>query len=210
MSELIILCRPEELDETCRLRYRIACAAWRIGDDGRLWRSPLPKLSRGSLMAVYGGADRRCAESDIAAECSRLGIDEVLWLADTLPPAAKGYRLYKPRSTAMSGGNFCEYLKGEATVIIDPVRHYFALPDRSGNGEAINGKQLKKFLTAAECGGFSRELGCKYLLWEDGCVLYDDVESIAEKIKLLRGLGAERIILPYSSERVRAFLRSHR
>ena len=116
--------------------------------------------------------------------------------------------LDKIRSTAISGGNVSEYLKGETDVFIEPLRHYFTMPSRNGNGMPINEKQLEKFHTAAVCRGFSRELGCKYLLWEGGCVLYDDAESIGMKIRLLRETGVKRIILPYSSERVKAFLRA--
>ena len=195
MSELIILCRPEEMDEACGLGYRLACAAWQVGRDGRLWRSPIPRLKSGSVMAVSGGMGGERLQDDIAAECARLGIDEVLWLETT-------------RSTAISGGNISEYLKGETNVLVEPVRHYFTLPSRNGNGMPINETQLGKFRDNAKCRGFSRELGCKYFLWEGGCVLYDDAESISAKVKLLRDLGAERIILPYSSERVRAFLRA--
>lgn len=208
MSELIILCRPEELDEACRSGYRAACAAWRVGDDGRLWRSPLPRLRSGSIMAICGGENTGHVEGDIAAECTRLGIGEVLWLADGTPPAGKGYRLLQPLSTAISGGSIGEYLKGEAAVIIEPMRHYFTLPSRDGNGTPINGMQLEKCRAAAKSGGFSRELGCKYLIWEGGCVLYDDAESIGGKIKLLRQLNVGRIILPYSSERIKVFLRA--
>ena len=146
-------------------------------------------------MAVSGGAGGELLQNDIAAECSRLGIGEVLWLD-------------KIRSTAISGGNVSEYLKGETDVFIEPLRHYFTMPSRNGNGMPINEKQLEKFHTAAVCRGFSRELGCKYLLWEGGCVLYDDAESIGMKIRLLRETGVKRIILPYSSERVKAFLRA--
>ena len=195
MSELIILCRPEEMDEARGLGYRLACAAWQVGKDGRLWRSPIPRLERGSLMAVWGGAEGARLQSDIAAECTHIGIDEVLWLD-------------KIRSTAISGGNVSEYLKGEKDVFIEPLRHCFTLPSRSGNGTPINEMRLEKFRATAECRGFSRELGCKYFIWEGGCVLYDDAESIGWKIKLLQALGAERIILPYSSKRVRGFLRA--
>ena len=195
MSELIILCRPEKLDEACGFGHRLACAAWQVGEDGRLWRSPIPRLERGTIMAVSGGAGGEQLQRDVAAECSRLGIDEVLWLD-------------KIRSTAISGGNVSEYLKGETDVFIEPLRHYFTLPSPNGNGEPINETQLAKFRTAAKCRGFSRELGCKYLIWEGGCVLYDDAESIGGKIKLLQDIGIKRIILPYSSERVKAFLRA--
>lgn len=196
MSELIILSRPEEMDEACGLGYRLACAAWQVGRDGRLWRSPIPRLKRGSVMAVSGGMGGEHLQDDIAAECARLGIDEVLWLEET-------------RSTAISGGNISEYLKGQSDVFVEPMRHWFALPSRNGNGTPINETQLEKLRADAKCRGFSRELGCKYFLWEGGCVLYDDAESIGRKIKLLQDIGTKRIILPYSSERVRAFLRAH-
>ncbi|MBR6654839.1 MAG: hypothetical protein IKL27_08950 [Oscillospiraceae bacterium] len=196
MSELIILCRPEELDEAHSLGYRLACAGWQVGKDGRLWRSPMPKLSRGSLMTVLGGKSGERLQDDITAECARLGIDEVLWLD-------------KMRSTAISGGNVSEYLKGETDVFVEPMRHYFTLPSNNGNGVPINEAQLEKFKATVKCRGFSRELGCKYLIWEGGCVLYDDAESIGRKIKLLRDIDIKRIILPYSSKRVREFLRVH-
>lgn len=208
MSELILLCRPEEMDEARGFGCRAACAAWRVGDDGRLWRSPLPKLPRGSLMAVLGGKSSVRLQADIEAECSRLGMDEVLWLSEIAPPAGKGYRLYRPRSSAISGGDLAQYLKGAAEVFVEPLRHYFTLPDPSGNGAPISEQQLNNFRAAAGCRGYSRELGCKYLIWEGGCVLFDDTESIARKIELLGTLGVKRMILPFSSRRVRAFLRS--
>lgn len=208
MSELILLCRPEEMDEARGFGYRTACAAWRVGDDGRLWRSPLPKLPSGSLMAVFGGESTARLQNDITTECTRLGMDEVVWLASGKAPAEKGYRLYQPHSSAISGGSLAQYLKGSAEVFIEPLRHYFTLPDPSGNGTPISETQLDNFRAAARCRGFSEALGCKYLLWEGGCVLYDDTESIARKIKLLGALGVKRMILPFSSRRVRAFLRS--
>ncbi len=207
MSELILLCHPEEVEETRSMGYRCACAAWRVGDDGRLWRSAVPKLLHGSMMAVFGGEGSSLLGGDIEGECARLGLRDVLWLASGNAPAEKGYRLYRPLSTAISGGSIETYLLGAKTVLVEPVRHYFSLPEPKGAGVPISEKQLEEFMKVSGSGMFSRQLGCKYLLWEDGCVLYDDAESIGRKVVLLRNLGAELIILPYMSGRIREFLR---
>lgn len=211
MSELILLCRPAEVDEVRRHGFRVACAAWQAGGDGRLWRCPLPELPRGSLMAVFGGAgENERLGADIAAECGRLGINEVLHFAEAPLRAAGGYKLYAPVSTAISGGSLSQRFDGEASAFIEPVREYFTLPARCGSGRQISAAQLEKFAAGACCSGFSPELGCKYTFSEAGCVLHDDAETVRRKIELLGNIGVERIVLPYASPCVREFLRECR
>ena len=209
MSELILLCCPEEVDESRRFGLRIACAAWRVGNDGRLWRCPLPELPRGSIMAVFGGADSGLPAADISAECARLNIDEVLCFnASSLLSGLKKYKLYAPISTAISGGSLAQRFAGEKNAFIEPCREYFSLPSHSGSGTPISAGQLKNFIAIARCTGFSAELGCKYAFSAEGCVLYDDLETVRRKTEILGELGVERIVLPYASPSVRAFLRS--
>ena len=212
MSELILLCRPEEIGEARRHGLRIACAAWCIGGDGRLWRSPLPTLPKGSMMAVFGGLGENTEplRADIAAECRRLNISEVLYFPSAPVHIGKlGYKLYIPASTAISGGSLAQRFACESTAFIEPCREYFALPCRSGNGVPISAKQLEIFSASAQCRAFSPELGCKYMLSPAGAVLYDDAETVGRKVELLRKTAVERIVLPYVSPSVREFLRKY-
>ncbi len=206
MQELIVLCSPEDIDAVRSFGLPIAVAAWRWGDDGRLWRLPLPVLPRDSFMAVFGGG-KICLD-DMRSECARLGISEILWFADAEAPAMKGYGLYAPRSTAICGGSLADIFAAGDCAIIEPSCEYFTRP--GGVGEAISDERLAEIVSNARSSGFSVELGCKYAFTDEGCALYDDAETVAAKLDILRSLGVERAVLPYREPAVREFLQKYR
>lgn len=211
MSELILLCRPEELREARRFGLRRACAGWKIGEDGRLYRCAMP-AGETELMAVFGAGNNfeGALAEDIRRECSRLGGREVLCFSPSdIMPRCRGCKITAPRSTALWGGELRELFRDKSPAFIEPVREYFSLPFKNG-GSPISEERLCEFRAKALAEGFSRELGCKYLLSAEGCVLYDDAESIARKIDILSDMGVEKAVLPYGSGRIREFLRLYR
>ena len=84
MSELILLCRPEEVNEAHRCGLKVACAAWQVGTEGGLWRLPVPRTGI-DMPAVFDahGHGSAALKAEIRSECARLGADTLLYFAPT-------------------------------------------------------------------------------------------------------------------------------
>lgn len=209
MSELIALCNPENMGAVQKTGMKAACAAWRTGEDGRLWRLALPKVPPNSAMAIAGNSAEELPLDDVLRECSRLGLNEVLFLCEKeVDTTVEGVRIYAPRSTAISGGSLKQIFSGAAAALVEPAREHFFLSAAAGGSEPISSEQLENFLASSQCIEFSEELGCKYAFSDSGCVLYDDAQSLCLKLELLESIGVEKIVLPFELPAIRELLQS--
>ncbi len=105
-------------------------------------------------------------------------------------------------SSAVSGGTLEERLRGalakspDLALDLERLCHRFPLPCPDGQGERISGEELEKLLRRGAAVQFSRELMCKAFPLEDGeesrFILFDDRETLVEKVCLAASLGVGR------------------
>jgi hypothetical protein len=105
-------------------------------------------------------------------------------------------------STALSGGSLEERLRQalkrcpDLALDLERLRRRFPLPCPDGQGEPISREELEGYLRRGAKAQFSRELMCKAFPLEDGedsaFVLFDDRETLTEKVRLAEALGVGR------------------
>ena len=110
-------------------------------------------------------------------------------------------------SSAISGGTLEERLREalrlcpDIALDLERLRHSFPLPCPDGQGEPISARTLEEQLRAYGSGSFSRELMCRALPVTEGAesrfLLYDDRETLCEKVRLAAALGVRRGFLLY-------------
>lgn len=105
--------------------------------------------------------------------------------------------------TAISGGNFTQYLQesaashggaGRTALDIQRLRMEFTLPSRTGRGKPLSGRELQQLLEQEQPAVFfSEDLCARYFTYRrDGdtrFVLFDDAETISRKLRLGAELG---------------------
>ena len=105
-------------------------------------------------------------------------------------------------SSAVSGGSLEERLREalakcpDLALDLERLRHRFPLPCPDGQGEPISQEALDGYLRRGAAVQFSRELMCKAFPVADGensaFILFDDRETLAEKVRLAEALGVGR------------------
>lgn len=105
--------------------------------------------------------------------------------------------------TAISGGNFTQYLQesaaahggaGRTALDVQRLRMEFTLPSRTGQGKPLSAQELKQLLEQEQPAVFfSEDLCARYFTYrrEDDTrfVLFDDAETISRKLRLGTDLG---------------------
>ena len=105
--------------------------------------------------------------------------------------------------TAISGGNFAQYLQESAAahggasrtaLDVQRLRMEFTLPSRTGRGKPLSQQELKQLLDQEQPAVFfSEDLCARYFTYRrDGdtrFVLFDDAETISRKLRLGAELG---------------------
>ena len=111
--------------------------------------------------------------------------------------------------TALSGGSLERHLTaaidqyGAAHVAIecDRVRMDFTLPAKTGDGKNTSAGQLEELISVSHHTFYSDELYVRYFTYKYAgsrhMVLYDDAESVKQKLNLAERLGITRAFLYY-------------
>lgn len=113
-------------------------------------------------------------------------------------------------SSALSGGTLEGHLAagqkryGALALEVEPCRHDFSLPDRSGQGRSLSRQELDRLLEQhrPRC-FFSPELCVNYFTYRSGrsahMVLYDTAGTIAQKLKTASSAGIETAFVYYGA-----------
>ena len=105
--------------------------------------------------------------------------------------------------TAVSGGSFSQYLQeavtqaggaGRLALDVQRLRMDFRLPARSGEGDPLSEEALSRLMEReAPAVFFSQDLCARYFTYsQDGeahFVLFDDADTLNQKLRLGAGLG---------------------
>ena len=199
--------------------------AYAVGQGGCLTRCDATAFPRGGLIGLSDRCTGAIPRIDtlcrtIVAECVKRGFQGVLADFETNPYSdrlsflshlsarlsARGMALYCPLSlpaegaallvgTGLSGGSLRALL--EETVMMD-----FPLPCPSGCGTPLTREELlalrEKHPSSVY---FSRELMAKYFTYSAGngthFVLFDDAETLRQKVKLAQNLGIQTAFLMF-------------
>ena len=113
--------------------------------------------------------------------------------------------------TALSGGSLERHLAsaiaryGERYVAVecDRLRMDFTLPSKSGIGDSIGSQRLEELLAVNKRSFFSGDLHVNYFTYRDEptrhMVLFDDGESMRQKLALAERMGVSRAFMYYPS-----------
>ena len=113
--------------------------------------------------------------------------------------------------TAVSGGNFAQYLReaaeahggaGNLALDVERLRMDFTLPARSGQGQPLSGEELSSLMDReAPAVFFSQDLCARYFTYaldgETHFVLFDDADTIQQKLRLGNSMGFSAAFLMY-------------
>ena len=105
--------------------------------------------------------------------------------------------------TAVSGGNFSQYLQeavqraggaGQLALDVQRLRMDFRLPARSGEGEPLTGEALAELMEREQPAVFfSQDLCARYFTYsrkgEAHFVLFDDADTLNQKLRLGTAMG---------------------
>ena len=127
--------------------------------------------------------------------------------------------------TAVSGGNFTEYLRetarsrggpGRVALDVQRLRMDFTLPARSGEGTPLSAEAFGALVRRETPSTFfSPDLCAKYFTYTQGgaahFVLFDDAETLRQKLRIGAGLGCTAAFLMWPEVRdiAGAFRRWH-
>lgn len=229
---------PSQVRSADRWCRSLAHVAYSIGSGGQLLRNSLLVQTHGGLLALtdrgappIDAPDALCAAA--MRECSRRGYsgiladfeedptpDRRLFLEKLTATVRKNRRtLFVPRAygisgavplicTAVSGGNFQEYLQETVdngplpALDVQRVIMEFPLPSPSGEGTPLSLAQLLELLRRLRPAVFyAPDLCAKYFTYtEDGqgrFVLFDDASTLQEKLRLAEQLGISTAFLQY-------------
>ncbi len=180
------------------------------GREGALVLGGSPEAGRAAFLA---SECRRRGFSALVAEAGSPSALEVMRFCDALlqqgvtpilpeeswVPGCGGAMLI---STAVSGGSLEERLLEaldrcpDLALDLERLRRRFPLPCPDGQGEPISREELEALLRRGAETQFSRELMCRAFPaaeGEDGAfILFDDRETLREKVRLAASLGVRR------------------
>ena len=156
-----------------------------------------------SALAAEGGSPSALEALRFCDALLRRGIAPIL-PEESWVPGCGGALLI---SSAVSGGSLEERLRGalakcpDLALDLERLCRRFPLPCPDGQGEPISREELEGYLRRGAAVQFSRELMCKAFPLEDGeksqYILFDDRETLAEKVRLAasRGVGRGFLLL---------------
>lgn len=236
--QIYLAVSPMEQKKAAGYARKLAYAAYRIGQCSTLLReASLPDISGGLLLISDLCApiirDAEKLAQAVLNECSRKKSAGAI-LDFESPPAqdrinfvkalsrllsSSRSALYVPEqyavpgcipviNTAISGGNFTEYLQNAlrqyGTAALDTQRLCmdFSLPAPSGTGTSLHPEQLSAILQQINPQSFfSRDLCAKYFTYSrDGqthFILYDDSDTLRQKLQIGSSLGFCAAFLMY-------------
>jgi len=152
------------------------------------------------------GQDRQSFAAELDRVMSRNR--RALYVPETYSKSAPGGAVLL--CTAMSGGNFTERLReavslrgaGHVALDLQRLRMDFSLPARSGAGKPMTGEALTALMDArAPSVFFSQDLCARYFTYvretETHFVLYDDADTLLQKIRIGGSLGIGTAFLMY-------------
>ena len=178
------------------------------------------------LGVVPQAADPTALAAAIRTECAGRGYRGVYLACDpSAAPAAAlaarlaetDLRLYVPEGvpygipvydSGVTGGSFSLYMEetlsrhpGGIALELLPLAMEYILP-AAGEGRALPREELDALLSAGYLQYYSAELAARYVTWRDEegrthFVLYDDVDSLREKVRLARAAGVRELFLLY-------------
>lgn len=103
--------------------------------------------------------------------------------------------------SAISGGNFSEYLQnaaarrrgGRLALDVERLRMDFRLPCPSGQGVPLGGEEFRRLTALSSARFFSPELCARYFTYirsgETHFVLFDDAETLNRKVRIAAEMG---------------------
>mgnify|MGYP003227371686 CR=1 FL=1 len=199
--------------------------AYAVGQGGCLTRCDATAFPRGGLMGLSDRCTGAIPRIDtlcrtIVAECVKRGFQGVLADFETNPYSdrlsflsrlsarlsARGMALYCPLSLPAEGAallvgtGLCRYGAERLALDLERVMMDFPLPCPSGCGTPLTREELlalrEKHPSSVY---FSRELMAKYFTYSAGngthFVLFDDAETLRQKVRLAQGLGIQTAFL---------------
>ena len=198
--------------------------AYAVGQGGCLTRCDATAFPRGGLMGLSDRCTGAIPRIDtlcrtIVAECVKRGFQGVLADFETNPYSdrlsflsrlsarlsARGMALYCPLSLPAEGAmeeTACRYGAERLALDLERVMMDFPLPCPSGCGTPLTREELlalrEKHPSSVY---FSRELMAKYFTYSAGSgthfVLFDDAETLRQKVKLAQNLGIQTAFLMF-------------
>ena len=183
-----------------------------------------PPVSRPEELAA--AAVRECGRrsyNGVLLELTQPPGPDRLALAEALARALAPRPLYVPADwgsvegavalvgTAVSGGNFAQYLReaaeahggaGSLALDVERLRMDFTLPARSGLGQPLSGAELTSLMDReSPAVFFSQDLCARYFTYaldgETHFVLFDDADTIQQKLRLGNSMGFSAAFLMY-------------
>ena len=117
--------------------------------------------------------------------------------------------------TAVSGGSFSgmcaemerRYGAGRVAYELEPARQDFTLPSMGAPGKKLTPEALRRMISDRAYSVFySRELACRYFTYRDEegkthFVIYDDRDTVAEKMRLIGERGDFEVFILFSDWR---------
>ena len=242
--QIYLAVTPAQAREAARCRRSLAHVAYCIGPDSTLLRQNLLLQTRGGLLSVTDrGAPLIDSPEQLAAaalrECGRRGYGGVLLDFESPPtPDRQAFAqvlskrlaprpLYVPEGyacvpgavplvcTALSGGNFLQYLQetaasrggaGNLALDVERLRMDFTLPAESGEGRPLSGREFQELLDReSPAVFFSQDLCARYFTYtRDGTahfVLFDDADTLRQKLRSGSSMGFSAAFLMYPEVR---------
>lgn len=231
---------PSEAQRAVRFRRPLAHVAYSIGESSTLLRQNLLLTTRGGVLSVTDYGAPPISRPDLLSaaairECGRRNYEGVLLDFESPPtPDREAFArelakrlaprpLYVPECyretdgavmllcTAVSGGNFAQYLQeaaegrggpGRLALDVQRLRMDFSLPARSGEGRPLTEKAFQSLLDQeTPAVFFSQDLCARYFTYtRDGVthfVLFDDADTLQQKLRLGASMGFAAAFLMY-------------
>ena len=238
--QLYLAVTPAEARDAARFRCALAHVAYSIGPESALLRQNLLLQTKGGLLSVTdyrapfvdrpealaAAAVRECGRrnySGVVLDFEQPAAPDRLTFAQELAGRLAPRPLYVPESyaavegavvllgTAVSGGNFAQYLQesasrlggaGRLALDVERLRMDFSLPARNGVGSPLTDGEFHALMERGSPSVFfSQDLYARYFTYtrEDTThfVLFDDADTLSEKLRLGSSLGFSAAFLMY-------------
>ena len=179
-----------------------------IQDPERLSASLVRECQRRRFQGVLLDFERPPSEDRlhfIRCLAQALGRERMLFLPPACQEAAPGG--YPLLNTALSGGSFTDFLRAQSTpkrcaLDVERLRMDFSLPARSGRGTPLSLTAFRQLMEQRRpTVFFSKALCARYFTYFQEerlhLVLFDDAETIRQKLRIGRSMGFHSAFLMY-------------